>query len=352
MKKIVIVDGDLIARRAVAKILQEKTDHQLIVSGEPNEAVTIVENVNPDLIIIGIRHDVVEEIAMISALRVRFPMLPIIILSERSEAGAAIAIAGLRLGAIDFITKSTDDRSMLFAERHLSKRLLPVVRSVLRLTKRSEEGAEIKQGGTQFETLDSLWPLNLMVIGGCTGGPAALYKLVGSLPSTFTVPIVIVQHLPKFYTKVLAERLNNISDLDIAEATDGETLKAGMVRFAPGGYHCELFRDSNRTLLRVHRGPRENGVRPSIDVLFRSAGRLYGPGAMGVVLSGCGKDGVAGAGAIRQAGGHIIVQDYRTALIPDLPLAVMQSGNYDLVSPVDHMVELFLKRDDGVLGSV
>lgn len=352
MKTILLIDSDLIARRAIAKILQEKTEYQLIVNGETNNAVESIVEYNPDLLLLGIKPNEVEEIALLSLIKIRFPDLPVVILTERSEPGAAIAVAALRLGVIDFITKPEDCNTMLFAERHLAKRLLPITKFSLRLKKRNRTGSSVSPGLAKENQLSTtLWPLNLIVIGGCTGGPVALFKLVESLPKDFSVPIVVAQHLPKYFTKVLAARLNEVTELSVREAKNGVLVKPGSIWIAPGGYHCEVSRYGNETQLKVHRGPRENGARPSIDMLFRSAGRLYGPGVLGVILSGCGKDGLAGASTIRESGGHILVQDYRTALAPDLPLAMMREGQYDIVSPVDKMAEHFSMRDQGVVHS-
>ncbi|MDR8393271.1 chemotaxis protein CheB [Aliifodinibius sp. S!AR15-10] len=346
MTKILVIDGDVITRRAIAQILQEKTQHQIVINGESNRAVEHIIEAEPDLLLLGISPDSVEEIAQLSTIKIRFPNLSVIILSERSEPGAAVVIAALRLGAVDFITKSENFCSMLFAERHLTKRLIPIVEASLRANHGMREGTMSQS----FEKdLTSIWPLNLITIGGCTGGPAALFKLIETLPKNFNIPIVAVQHLPKYYTKVLAARLDEVSDLEVREATDGVVLNGGGVWIAPGGFHSEVHRDGNETVLKVHKGPREHDARPSIDMLFRSAGRLYGPGAMGVILSGCGKDGVAGAGAIKQAGGHVLVQDISTSLMPDLPLAVVKTGYCDIISPTEQMVQHFLKRDKGAV---
>ncbi len=347
MKTILLVEGDVIARRAIAKIIREKTDYTLIVNGDVTTTIDSVSAIKPDLLLLGIKPEKAQEIALLSTVRLRFPELPVIILNERTEAGAAVSIAGLRMGAVDFITKPEDSNSMLFADRHLSKRLLPVIKSLFQAKQVRNTDFKRSFAEGKVETLKTYWPLNLIVIGGCTGAPVALFELIESLPENFDIPIAIIQHMPKFYTNVLAARLNQVTKLTVKEASDEAVLKPGVIWIAPGGSHTEVFRAGNETLLKVHCGPRENGVRPSIDKLFRSAGLLYGPGVMGVILSGCGQDGIAGAEAIKQAGGHMIVQDYRTATIPNLPLSVIKTGQYDLMCTTDYMAELFFKRAMG-----
>ncbi|MFH5832726.1 chemotaxis protein CheB [Halalkalibaculum sp. DA3122] len=349
MKTLLLIDSDLIARRAIAKILREQSEYRLIISGDPGSAVQDISHAAPDLLLLGVKPTEVEEIALLSTIKIRFPDLPVVILSERSEPGAALAIAALRLGAIDVITKPADCNSMLFADRHLAKRLLPIVKTSLKAKGRKKRPLPAPAEEQRQGDLQSVWPLNLIVVGGCTGGPPALFRLIETLPENFAVPVVVVQHFPRYYTKVLAHRLDELSALKIREAQNGVPLKAGTIWIAPGGYHTEVFRTGNETQLKVHRGPRENGVRPSIDLLFRSAARLYGPGALGVILSGYGTDGIAGAGAVRQAGGHVLVQDHRSALVGDLPLAVIKKRYCDAVIPVEQMLRQFVLRDEGAI---
>ncbi|MDZ7691094.1 MAG: chemotaxis protein CheB [Balneolaceae bacterium] len=338
MKKILVVDGDVLARQAFAKVLQERTDHQIFVQADVEALVETVLKTDPDLLLLGIDPEKVEEIAMLSVISHRFPGLPLVVGAERTREGATIGIAALKLGAFDIVTKPENYNSILFAERHLVKRLVPIVQSALKI----QENKKNDFGGTyanRSRKLNIHSPLEMVVVGGCTGGPAALLSIIKRLPKTLSVPIVIVQHLPRFFTTALATKLNEITELPVKEASHGMTLKPGRVSIIPGGFHGEVHRDGSKTRLKLHKGPRENKARPSIDLLFRSAARLYGSGVLGIILSGCGVDGLAGAGAVKHAGGQVIVQDYRSALVPDLPLSVIRKGYQKLISPVDQIPE-------------
>lgn len=350
--KILIVDQDVIARRAIAKVLQKQTGHQAVVNGDVSTVIETTTNEKPDLLLLGLRHDKVEELALLSSTIRQFPDLPIIMISERSEPGAALALAALRLGAIDFITKPDDGNTILFAERHFSKRVAPIVESALKHKPTNASRSRQSFISSKLDSLKSVWPLNLVVIGGCTGGPAALFPLLKSLPYNLSVPVVVAQHMPKYYSRVLARQLDEVSKFSVQEAESGAELQPGTVWIAPGGYHTEVYRDSNRTVLKVHRGPRENGVRPSIDLLFRSAARLYGPGVLGIILSGIGRDGFAGTAAVKREKGNIIAQDFRTALVPELPLSVVAEGYHDIISPVEYIPDLLMLRDRGGIPSL
>ena len=345
MKTILLIEGNVIVRRAIAKIIRDKTNYSLIVHGDLTTAVESIEQIKPDLLLLGMHPEKVEEVALLSTIRTRFRELPLITLSPRTEEGAALAIAGLRLGTIDFVTKPQDCNTMLFADQHMLKRLLPVMNALLKPKPHlSSDLAELFRI-TKKNELFSLWPLNLIVIGGCTGGPVALFNLFELLPEHFNIPIVIVQHLPKYYTGVLAARLDENTELTVKEARGGAALQPGTAWIAPGGYHTEVYRSGSQTRLKVHRGPREHGERPSIDKLFVSAARLYGPGVTGVVLSGCGQDGVAGSEAVRQAGGQVVVQDYQSAILPNLPLAVIKEGHCDFISSINDLPNVLSIRD-------
>jgi two-component system chemotaxis response regulator CheB len=161
------------------------------------------------------------------------------------------------------------------------------------------------------------------------------------------VPILIVQHMPAFFTTQLAERLGKICAVPVREATDGMLVTPGTVLLAPGGRHMELVGDPLMPRIRLGDGPPENSCRPSADVLFRSAARLWAAGTLGVVLTGMGRDGLAGARTIVEAGGGIIAQDEFSSVVWGMPGEVVRAGLADAVLPVAQIgveVALRLKR--------
>ncbi|MDZ7680436.1 MAG: CheB methylesterase domain-containing protein [Fodinibius sp.] len=219
-------------------------------------------------------------------------------------------------------------------ERHLKKRLEPIITAAKKIREREHLDAEILETLTHpqkaFEQVNvdtsSNSRVELVVIGGCTGGTQALFSLVGALPGNLEIPVVIVQHLPRIYTSYLSQKLNSVSDVSVREVQDGVPLDSGGVWIAPGGYQCEVGLSGYQKVLRTHRGMRENNMRPSIDILFRSAAKVFAKKTMGILLSGYGYDGLSGAEDIRNAGGQILVQDPRTAVASELPLAVIRNG--------------------------
>lgn len=176
-----------------------------------------------------------------------------------------------------------------------------------------------------------------MVIGVSTGGPNALAEVIPALPPDFPVPVLIVQHMPPLFTKLLADRLTSGGGLPVVEGTSGTRIIPGRALLAPGDWHMEVEVRDSAHLLRLHQGPQENSCRPSVDVLFRSAARVFGPGTLGVVLTGMGKDGLRGSEDIDRAGGRILVQDQATSVVWGMPGYVAEAGLAHRILPLDRV---------------
>ncbi len=173
-----------------------------------------------------------------------------------------------------------------------------------------------------------------VVIGVSTGGPNALAELVPALPASLSVPMFIVQHMPPVFTQMLAERLDRVAKVDVVEAADSEPVVAGRVYVAPGGRHMAVRGTATSAEIELTDDAPENSCRPSADVLFRSAARVYGSGVAGVVLTGMGSDGLRGCEAVRAAGGAVMVQDAKSSVVASMPLAVAEAGLANAVLPL------------------
>lgn len=341
--KVLIIDEDILVRRAIARVLNDEPNVKIRTSNELSMVEKLVQDMEPDLVLLNIEQAAESGYDAFHTLRMRFPKLPVVVISSRSFEGAQTAFYALRKGAIDVITKPVSNTALLLSGRHLKKRVPPIIDGVSRIVgsgtvdrwlveKTKREEMKSTENKTKFEQ-----SIKLVIIGGNMGGPKALKTVLKNLSSDFPVPIVIAQHLPRYYTSVLTKELADSTDLTVREATEEADLLPGNVWVASGGTHCEIQQSGNRLFLRVHRGPRQNGVRPSIDVLFRSAARLYGSGVLGVLLSGKDIDGIAGARAIDESNGHIITQDPGDAIIDELPLAVIRKGFTNEYYPAEQM---------------
>lgn len=187
-------------------------------------------------------------------------------------------------------------------------------------------------------------PIEIVAIGASTGGPNALSVLLGQLPPDFPVPVVIVQHMLATFTRHFAERLATQCRIKIVEAAAGDALVPGCVYIARGDYHLLVERRAGRGGLEMNQGPVENFCRPAVDVLFRSVARSYGAGALAVVLTGMGHDGLSGSGAIRDAGGDVIVQDEASSVVWGMPGFIARAGLASQVFAIDQLAAELRRR--------
>lgn len=187
--------------------------------------------------------------------------------------------------------------------------------------------------------------VDVIAIASSTGGPHALTELLPALPSGLQVPIVIVQHMPAEFTRSLADRLNTISAITVREAIAGEPLKAGLALLAPGDKHMVVERSIDQNMLvTLNQGPPENSCRPAADILFRSVAKCYGENVLAIVLTGMGKDGLAGSRVIRAAGGRVVAQDEASSVVWGMPGEVVHANLADSVLPLKEIATEIIRR--------
>lgn len=346
---ILVIDEDVVVRQAIARILHRFAGVHARLCADPEQGARLVEEIEPDLLMLNIQEVGSRGEALFRTLRRRHESLPIVVLTPKTEAGAAAGIKALREGAVEVVTKPEKDSAMLFSGYHLHKRIPPALnlaadRRDSPLAGRHPYRHEPSSASIASRPAHYRPPVRLVAIGGCTGGTQALHELVPDLPEDFPVPVVVVQHLPRYYTGELARSLAARSRITVQEAWNGARLKGGTVWIAPGGYHTELRREGSQTVIRLHRGPREHGARPSIDLLFRSAVNVYEGGVLGVLLSGWGRDGLEGGERIREAGGEVVAQDPASALAPALPELAYRSGLAEGVYPAAELADALVAR--------
>jgi two-component system chemotaxis response regulator CheB len=179
--------------------------------------------------------------------------------------------------------------------------------------------------------------IDIVAIGISTGGPNALAALLPALPGDFPVPVVIVQHMPPVFTRLLAERLASKSKIDVKEGCAGAVLEPGCAWIAPGDYHMTVRVDGNHVLLGTHQGPPENSCRPAADVLLRSVAEVYRPHALAVVMTGMGQDGLRGCERIYELGGQVLAQDEASSVVWGMPAFVAKAGLADKVLSLNEL---------------
>ena len=342
--KVLVVDDSVVVRRLVAGVLEQDPAVEVVgAAANGRIALARIAQLEPDVVTLDIEMPELDGLATLAELRPRWPRLPVIMFSTLTERGAEATLEALSLGASDYVTKPTGFHNAADAMARVKADLIPRIKALhgRRQLSRMPQSAE-----TVVAPVPSGPPvkpparpanarIDVVAIGVSTGGPNALAELLPALPATFPVPIVIVQHMPPVFTRMLANRLDGRCAVDVIEAEGGEVLLPGRVHIAAGGRHLTLARQGTSVITVANDDPPENSCRPAVDVLFRSVADLYGANALAVVLTGMGQDGLRSSEMIRLAGGQVVAQDEATSVVWGMPGFVARAGLADAVLPLD-----------------
>ncbi len=335
--RVLVVDDSVVMRRVVARAL-ERDPHIATTDFAADGRIALAKIAArvPDLVVLDLEMPVLDGLATLRELRRTHPRLPVLVFSSIDERSARAALDSLSLGATDFVVKPTSN-SLECAEAYVAERLTPLIKALVAPC--TPVAAAVTRTGGPVGV-----PVEAIVIGVSTGGPDALHRLMTALPADLPVPVLVVQHMPAVFTRLLAERLDRGSPLSVSEAQDGDVLEPGHVLIAPGQHHLGLARRGSATVVALNDEPPENSCRPSVDVLFRAAAKRYGGGVLAVVLTGMGRDGLRGCATVRAAGGQVVVQNPATAVIGSMPAAVADAGLAQAVLDLDDLVPELLAR--------
>jgi len=356
-RRILIVEDSAVMRSLLRTVIS--SDSHLEVAGTAADgasALLFLANERPDLVLLDVEMPVMDGLATLRQMRSRGIRVPVIMCSSLTRRGARVTIDALASGASDYVAKPTGQAGREASIRALTQELVP---KVLALTAPAQPRLPAS-GASAVLTPFPVGPQtplpriaphretapSVLVIGVSTGGPAALEVLLPALPAAFPLPVLIVQHMPELFTRLMAERLNSRCALRVHEASEGEPIGRGKVAVARGNWHLELRSPaaaSAAPTMHLHQGPPENHCRPAVDVLFRSAARTFGPGVLAVVLTGMGSDGLIGARMIRQQGGSVLAQDEASSTVWGMPGAVAGAGLADKIVALDAMANEIVK---------
>ncbi|MGH8492537.1 MAG: protein-glutamate methylesterase/protein-glutamine glutaminase [Moraxellaceae bacterium] len=339
--RVFIIDDTAVVRRVLSQILEEESDIEVAgMASNGREALQRIPRVMPDALVLDIEMPDMNGLDMLRELRASGSTLPVLVFSSLTERGAMVTIEALLLGANDYVLKPSMMGSAAAAREHIRTALIPRLRQLL--GRKSPQPLPLlvseasRAAAPAVFRLPDLAPgqVDAVVIAVSTGGPNALSELLPQLPADLPVPIFIVQHMPAFFTRALAQRLQRISQVDVVECTAHLRVKPGQVVLAAGGRHLLVWRDGDAIWARPDDGEPENFCRPSADVLFRSAVDAYGSRVLGLVMTGMGQDGERGSRCIRESGGQVIVQDQASSVVWGMPAAVQQAGLANAVVPL------------------
>jgi two-component system chemotaxis response regulator CheB len=339
--RVLVVDDSAFVRQALSRMLGGEADIQVVgVAVDGQDGVEKAAALQPDVVTLDIqmpRMGGLEALKRIMAVR----PIPVLLLSSLTKEGAGVTLHGLELGAMDFVDKSRVQGNMNLL--NLAEELKAKIRALAAV--KPHPPSALLTPVVRTEAPRGEAQCDIVVIGTSTGGPPALQAIIPRFPGDLVAAVLVVQHMPAGFTKSLAERLDARSEVPVREAKDGESVDAGTVLIAPAGTHTKLRKRGSAVRIVLDDEPRASLHRPSIDILMASAARIYGPKALGVLLTGMGADGVEGLRAIREAGGRTLAESEETCAIYGMPKAAMEAGVVDRSVPLTEMA-------DEILGAV
>jgi len=334
MIKVLIVDDSAVVRSLLKHGLGKCADFEIIEAApDPYIARDRIIQYSPDVIILDVEMPRMDGITFLEKLMQSKPM-PVVIFSSLTPAGCATALRAMELGAIEVIHKPSLDVATKLNE--MIEILGNAVRAAYAARHRFIGGKASKvivksytQDGAMIKTSDKV-----VVIGASTGGTEALRVLLPALPATFP-GIVIAQHLPEHFIKVFSESLAKICSMEVREARDQETVRQGLIMIAPGNHHIVLRRSGARYFVEIKDGPMVYYQRPSVEVLFDSVAKYAGSNAIGVILTGMGRDGGLGLKNMKDAGAFTIAQDEHSCVVYGMPKVAVDLGGVNKILPLE-----------------
>ncbi len=330
--KVLVVDDSAVVRKVFSEQLSKQKGIVVIgTAPDPYVAREKIVMLSPDVITLDIEMPRMDGITFLKKLMQYYP-LPVIIVSSLTTKGSKLALEALSLGALEIISKpsaaySVGDMSIQLAEKiRAVSRVKMIPKPMPQNTNRALAAIESK---ALSETTNKI-----IAIGASTGGTEAIRKVLTRLPRN-TPGIVVVQHMPAQFTNSFAERLNELCQMSVKEAKNGDTVLNGQVLIAPGNYHMLFKRSGARYYVEVKTGPLVHYQRPAVDVLFKSVARYAGANALGIILTGMGKDGAIGMLDMKKAGAINIAQDEKSCVVFGMPKEAINLGAVDYVQDIN-----------------
>ena len=348
MKKtrVVVVDDSALVRSLLSTIINRQTDMECAgTAADPLVAREMIRDLNPDVITLDVempRMDGLDFLARLMKLR----PTPVVMVSTLTERGADVTLRALELGAIDFVAKPkvgvADGLRMLADD--ITDKIRIASKASLRRPAAAGRPAEATAPAAPIVPLGRLSTEKIVFIGASTGGTEATKDVLIHLPAD-SPAIVITQHMPAGFTKSYAARLDGLCKIRVAEARDGERILPGHAYIAPGGIaHLSVERSGANYVARVTEGEPVNRHRPSVEVLFKSAARVVGPNAVGVMLTGMGADGASAMREMRDAGSYNLVQDEASCVVFGMPREAIAAGAANEVLPLSQIAPRLIER--------
>ncbi len=338
--KVLVVDDSALMRKMIPQILTMDPNIEIVGTAMDGLfALKKIPELKPDIITLDVDMPRMDGLTALPHI-VKEYNIPVLLISSLTEKGAATTLKGLELGAVDFITKPKEAISVHIMD--IANELLQKIRAVAKA--KTSRLKRVNNEGPQTQIKKSLLLSNkaekVVAIGISTGGPNALSFILPQIPKDFPAAIVIVQHMPEGFTELFATRLNQICQIEVKEAREGDMVLPGRALIAPGNIHLKIKRMSLGGIAVLSRSQPVSGHRPSADILFDSVAAEYGNDSVGIIMTGMGSDGAEGIGRIKASGGMTIAQDENSCIVFGMPKAAIERGYIDRIASLEEMPKM------------
>ncbi len=333
--KVLVVDDSAIVRKILSEELSKEPDIEIVgTAPDPYVARDKIVKLKPDVVLLDIEMPRMDGLTFLKKLMKYYP-LPVIIVSSLTPKGSRAALEALEIGAVEVMCKPGGPYSVEEMVTDLVQKIKAA--ATVKFLRGQGSVRHANKPLSQEISLPKIETTNkIIAIGSSTGGTEALRQILPMFPPG-SPGILIVQHMPPGFTKAFANRLNEISQIRVKEAEDGDSAIPGLALVAPGNFHMLLRRSGARYFVEIKDGPRVHHQRPSVDVLFNSVAKAAGRNAVGIILTGMGADGAKGLLEMKQAGAKTIAQDEDTCVVFGMPKAAIQLGAADKILPLDQI---------------
>lgn len=342
--RVLIVDDSALIRNMLTEMLQQDPAIEVVgAAQDPFIAREKIKQLKPDVLTLDVEMPRMDGVTFLRNL-MRLRPMPVVMVSTLTLQGSEITLEALELGAVDFVSKPSIDIAHTlgdYAEEITAKVKVAArarVRELKPVSERHSADAVLPvRSARLFKTTDKL-----IALGASTGGTEAIREVLETLPAD-SPAVVISQHIPEAFSKPFSERMNRCSQMTVKQAEDGDQILPGHVYIAPGDRHLLVVRDGARFRCRLSDGPPVNRHRPSVDVMFRSVAQNIGPNAVGVLLTGMGKDGAEGLLEMQQTGSYTIAQNEATSVVWGMPGEAVALGAVNEQTALQHVSASILK---------
>jgi two-component system chemotaxis response regulator CheB len=333
--RLLLVDDSAVFRKVMTTALSMEPDVEVVgTAAHGGLALTRLERGDVDVVVLDVEMPEMDGLTALTNIRRRWPKLPVVMFSSLTERGAEATLEALARGATDYLAKPSGSANTAVAMATMRAELVPKLRAATGKGSAWRSTSWAPPASILRRTPEVRRAPEVVAIAASTGGPNALHRIFAAMP-VLPVPVLVVQHMPPVFTRLLAERLSGHWGGRVHEGVDGASLRPGEAWIAPGGRHMEVVRDGAAVRLRLHDGAPEHSCRPAADVLLRSVASIYGAQSLAVVLTGMGKDALAGSQRIVEEGGVVLAQDDATSVVWGMPGFVARAGLAEQVLPLD-----------------